>query len=728
MNKDCKKFDNNTFIYPKADGIYSPREFSFYYKVNNQYAVSSYYRDGEEGLMVVDEDCRLIPSASGYVNFPISVIYQNNRHYFWSEYEDGWSVKSSLTEKIPDIDGNLFACAAVVDVSNNIYLACEWMHGYMLCDILIFKYDGTSWTVFEKLNSEKNFCKRPRVVSYQDTVSVVWDGYDKGYNIYMSTYKSGSWHGEVRVTDSDSWDLKPSAVYDVKGVLWMAWLKCIDVERDGVISKTNCVMMASWDGHNIRYIPGKDSKEVLKLNLGLLPAVRYFGYHGLRRNPQVACCANGDIGLFWELQRDETENWDNVENGWFMCMFYNGSWSAPYIIQDGGNCFTIDSSAIIDNRIHYGFRGTRGVSTDIKFGSINIDELTEFKTPDYSQWNDWKPMIRKEPMKSDGLYWGDLHCHSIYSPDAEGYPDELFFYARDKANIDFCSITDNDIYGDNILTKSALRYIQTLCDCISKDAEFQAFTGFEWTYHKPDLDEPENFNHRTVIFLDDNHTIASRADLSGSDEEAFCSTLKDSDTMWHAHHGIWQIMDEKHDANVEVVSAWTNNMEDFDTVHNQLNEGYIFGFMGASDNHRFIPGHGGALTGVFANSLSKIGLKEAFQKRHNYATCGSRTIVRFSITGTDMNVYVKAKRIIDYITIICNGNIYETINVDDRLMDIQIDIQATSEKRYFYLKIKLQGKDVKFEHNLALAEGNYIYSSPIWVPHINKLILANYIL
>ncbi|MDX1358825.1 MAG: hypothetical protein R3232_08340, partial [Clostridia bacterium] len=314
-------------------------------------------------------------------------------------------------------------------------------------------------------------------------------------------------------------------------------------------------------------------------------------------------------------------------------------------------------------------------------------------------------------------------------PDAEGYPDELFFYARDRCGLDFCAITDNDIYGDNILTRSALRYMQSLCDCISKDGIFQAFCGFEWTYHRPGLKEPENFNHRTVIFLDDQVKIASRAEASGENEAAFSATLAGLDTMWHAHHGIWRILDPAHDANVEVVSAWANNIEEFETVHQQLDGGQVFGFMGASDNHRFIPGNGGALTGVFSHELSKGALKKAFQNRKNYATCGTRPYVYFSVNNFFMGdvaninknnecklyLHVKSEKTIDYIEIFCNGEVLDCIQVNKNEIVYKSKVQIMDEKSYFYAKIKLMGEVRHFPHNLAKAEGKYIYSSPIWI-------------
>ena len=271
--------------------------------------------------------------------------------------------------------------------------------------------------------------------------------------------------------------------------------------------------------------------------------------------------------------------------------------------------------------------------------------------------------------------------------------------------------------------------MQSLCDCISKDGIFQAFCGFEWTYHRPGLEQPENFNHRTVVFMDDKLKIASRAEACGENEAAFSTTLADTDAMWHAHHGKWRILDPAHDVNVEVVSSWANNIEEYETVHQQLEEGQVFGFMGASDNHRFIPGNGGALTGVFSPELSKGALKKAFKNRKNYATCGTRPYVYFSVNNSSMGdiinksenyecelyLHVESEETIDYIEIFCNGEVFDSIQVNENDIEYESKVQILADNSYFYAKIKIIGEEKYFPHNLAQAEGKYIYSSPIWI-------------
>jgi hypothetical protein len=177
------------------------------------------------------------------------------------------------------------------------------------------------------------------------------------------------------------------------------------------------------------------------------------------------------------------------------------------------------------------------------------------------------------------------------------------------------------------------------------------------------------------------------------------------------------------------VSSWANNIEEFETVHQQLDEGQVFGFMGASDNHRFIPGNGGALTGVFSQELSKGALKKAFKNRKNYATCGTRPYVYFSINNSSMGdviykseineyklyLHVESKEIIDYIEIIHNGEVFDSIKVDEKEFVYESKVRIPADNSYFYAKIKIKGGEKHFPHNIAQAEGKYIYSSPIWI-------------
>lgn len=61
-----------------------------------------------------------------------------------------------------------------------------------------------------------------------------------------------------------------------------------------------------------------------------------------------------------------------------------------------------------------------------------------------------------------------------------------------------------------------------------------------------------------------------------------------------------------------------------DTIPQHLREVYRLAFMGNSDSHRIVPGMGGALTGVWAEELTRESIFEALRARRCFATNGER--------------------------------------------------------------------------------------------------------
>ncbi len=80
-----------------------------------------------------------------------------------------------------------------------------------------------------------------------------------------------------------------------------------------------------------------------------------------------------------------------------------------------------------------------------------------------------------------------------------------------------------------------------------------------------------------------------------------------------------------------------------------------------------------------------------------------------------MSLQVESERMIESLTVIRNGDVYKNIEIAHKSCEFEISMKPEIENAYFYLEIKLIGEDVKYPHNLAAANGNYIYTSPIWV-------------
>ncbi|HEY9162180.1 MAG TPA: CehA/McbA family metallohydrolase [Desulfomonilia bacterium] len=101
---------------------------------------------------------------------------------------------------------------------------------------------------------------------------------------------------------------------------------------------------------------------------------------------------------------------------------------------------------------------------------------------------------RKTPITEESLlgemsiYYGNLHGHTNYSwPEVKGYtPADSFAYAKDLG-LDFCAVTDHDVWLDiNLkpkywLNDKAWKEIGKAADDANADGEFVAIRGFEWS-------------------------------------------------------------------------------------------------------------------------------------------------------------------------------------------------------------------------------------------------------
>ncbi|HHW47529.1 MAG TPA: DUF3604 domain-containing protein [Clostridiaceae bacterium] len=750
MNVSYRKYTEEREFWPYCDAICSSKFIDIKPAGDKLYAATQYFHDGEEGVLVVWNDSvstqyKKIKTKSSTAIFPKLCVHGDDVVFFWSEYIQDYKKKGSsnwvlhycsLNNSLEkhwgiELEGDVFV-TDLCSFDGSIFAICENCCGNE-SRIIILEILNNGEYKKTTLSEGNIFAKRARACIAGDKLAVAWDGYGPdGYDIYYCEYKRKEGLAVSRVTSGKDWFLNPSIVSNDNGDIYLSFIKSVDVARDGVIGRAETVCVVFVDNGLFRHIKGPDgSDSVINLYMGLLPAERYFGYVGLRRNPQLSVNGDGSgVLLTWEKHRSEEEIWDNVENGEFMCLELDKSGAGnTYILHSGGNSFT--RLVKKQNGFYYACRAERKDDIDIEFFKMQIEEKDKIELPYFEKWDGWKPVdlgkYEKLEAKGEKIYWGDLHCHSMHSADAEGFADELYFYARDKAHLDFSGITDNDYYYDTVFTYSESMYIESVCRAISEEGRFICFNGFEWTFYEKG--SSGNFNHRSVVFYNEERRIARRSDKTGNSFDRFIFTMKDVKAEWHAHHAVWKLSDHPSDNNVEITSAWKVNMEIADTVGQHLDKGMVFGFMGSSDNHRYIPGNSGALTGVYASELSRKGLIEAFKNRKVYATTGNRTILNFSVEGIAMGGIVKDAKDILHITLSIDGRgrsidtvqiiadkrtVVKEFKLNDSKFTKRFQIENKGYK-YLYARVLLSGEYVDYPHNIAMAEGIYAWSSPVFL-------------
>lgn len=527
------------------------------------------------------------------------------------------------------------------------------------------------------------------------------------------------------------------------GALWIAWVTYTDVVRDGVVGRQASLDVARYDDGRWHQSSGRFGSTVAYLDWGMLPVETYWGYNGLRHRPQLSAGAYG-IWVFWERHRTEVAVPENVANGQFCgCRFDGSGWSVPQLIHNADSCFTISGLGRLDGEmIEWACRrapdaGEEGC--DIAFMTTSSERLTTLADYPPDAWDDWRVTQLPEAVTGPPppsaitaesgdyeLLWGDLHCHSYYSPDAEGEPLELLMYARDRGGLDFCCIIDNDYYPHVVLSAGALDYLYAVAQSFDEET-MAAFWGYEYTYHEPhEGGRPKN--HRAVVCYDRDQPLARRTDPEGAEAAAFVRTMRDTATLWHAHHEEWALWGAEEERNVEVAAGWGDYMQWTDVTQRHLRGGYRFGLTGASDNHRICPGMGGAVTGLYVRGRTRADVVEALKARRCFATTGCRLLLDLRVNGhlqgevvsvagaPRLRLSVRSATSVEQVRVLRDGETIVRFDVDTGEFDWHHTDEAAEAGEHIYrAEVRLRREIAQFPHNIAQAVGAMAYSSPIWV-------------
>lgn len=256
------------------------------------------------------------------------------------------------------------------------------------------------------------------------------------------------------------------------------------------------------------------------------------------------------------------------------------------------------------------------------------------------------------------LYWGDLHSHCSISYGHGSVEQALL---RAKQQLDFCSITghafwpdmptDRETYADiidyhNIGFARLARNWQSLLDQqtqISDEGTFLALPSYEWHSGK----------------YGDHNIYAAGPELplqGAPDLPQLRNILAEQNAIAIPHHigykagyrGInWKHYREDISPFVEIFSLHGCSLAQ-DAPYPMLHDmgprdggslaeagwkmGHKFGIVGGTDHHAAYPGsHGDGRMGVFATSLTRDALWEAFLNRRVYAATGDNIDARLFI-------------------------------------------------------------------------------------------------
>ncbi|MGH8018280.1 MAG: hypothetical protein ACREIA_08315 [Opitutaceae bacterium] len=597
---------------------------------------------------------------------------------------------------------------------------------------------------------------RPSLVAGPNgALHAVWDAYAQNTSVIHARQLLPVLGPIETVSTSPDRCLKAVAARDADGKLLAAWIRATDVIGGaGAIDQVHVIELARREANGWELLKNQDgSEEIAWLTKGLLARLEpertpTGGYMGRRRDPMFV--RDGDaVWLIWERKTPhEGSTW--VATGELLGRKIDGEEVGPTVALTAGR---VDYHVADDAEVRDG-RFTVLSSSLPRHGERNylletvvLSEAVPART---EPWLGWKraelPLAEAEPtqhiVREDGrdyhLFWMDSHVHSALSADAEGEPDEILFYARDRGRLDAVVVQENDFYICP-LTDYEYQLGAFYARALSRVGEFVALPGYEWTQRLPDestapIDKPRFWgnthpNHRTVIYPRAGGPLIRFTDVRNDISRLYEAVAKHGGIV-HAQHAEFDFTGAPVEVAIEVTAGWGTYFLNPELIHSTLNKGFRAGFVGTSDSHRRNPGLGGGLTGIYATGLTPDALLEAYRARRVFATSGARIAVEARANGVLMGqestvgervkltLHVAGSRPIRRATLLRDGVDLKVFaqNGTEVSADFEYEVtEANPGTHWFYWRIEQEGVTKHYGGNVSTAFGNLAWSTPNWV-------------
>ncbi|MBS3794469.1 MAG: DUF3604 domain-containing protein [Candidatus Thorarchaeota archaeon] len=336
-----------------------------------------------------------------------------------------------------------------------------------------------------------------------------------------------------------------------------------------------------------------------------------------------------------------------------------------------------------------GDNGVHEFSFSIETSGIHYIQVSDSQTG-HIYWSN--PIVVKDG--SPHLYWGDVHAHSMLS-DGSGLPSEAYYFARNIAGLEFCSITD---HGENLHIKNSWNSIEHDTNQAYEEAKFVALQGVEWTSSGGPHTSSRGYGHFTCV-VSGNDLPHISADIQKTPEDLWAyldefTQTRNIGALAIPHHTVresfiqdWaQVLqtESAHNKYVRLAEAFSvhgsslvnpystwSEMGSVDVPEKRVNGSSInaaltmglkMGLMANGDSHDGFPGHSithtgayaghqypltmdyarsshpypSGITGVFSNELSRENIFSALYSRKTIACSDyGRPYVLFDINGVE---------------------------------------------------------------------------------------------
>jgi hypothetical protein len=548
--------------------------------------------------------------------------------------------------------------------------------------------------------------------------------------------------------------------------LHVAWLRKIDVVGGpGVISQWHTLHAAVRERNQWRQIVDADGKtEAAELTHGLMAKiapkpVATGGYLGSRVRPMLHSSGE-QVWLLWERKSDHRGGTAKISGDLVGRPIDRRTWQTPVVLHRGYVDYHVLHSNKGDDRRLSVVASKLPNQARRTYERFKV-ELADERPLEQEAWAGWNPValpIRAELTtrrkvnlggQTYKLYWGDLHCHSNLSADAEGEVDELNHYARDRAGLDVVVFTNNDFYNVP-LTQYEYEVGNLFAKNHSISGEFLSFPGYEWTSRIPgvptaSLGDPGNWlppyrnrsyaNHRSVIYPPTGGPLVHFTEV-GNEIAKLNQVVEGAGGITLSQHPTFKLSGHAVEVGLELTSGWSNyisrNPKLFHTSLDQGRKGggARLGFVANGDSHRRAPGLSGALTGIYAAELTHAAILDALRKRRCFATSGSQMFVDARAGDSFMGDEVSAPggqirfklhaigtRAITSATLVRDGHeVFKAEGNGQRHFRTEFKDEGLSPGvHWYYWRVTQDRTAPVLPGNLMAAHGHLAWSSPHWV-------------
>ena len=697
-----------------------------------------------------------ITTLEGAVETRLLVVWASHSddgwHLRWVSVVDG---RASTPQTIVSARGGLFHPRLI---SNRRHAGCLLVSEQVdeqSCRLVAFRFDGDNWSTIE-LDTADGDCFRPSLsVGPADGLWLGYDCYrDACYNVFIQRIDQPSEPIPVAVDGYQNVQTDLSAGPD--GCLWITWASNRN-EREDRWWLTKYARLARFDGSRVDLVPEE------------MPGRDMFNEDSWQgwEFPAVAADQNGRVWLFGQATHtlvgqcyDDgvwSERFDIAPRRW-------GSWK-PRVRLAGDGPFHVVSMGLGGAQWQV-FEGRGKVprpASHVPSPASHVPSPASRVPGPASHVQ--PPTSNPQPPTSEGIFFGDLHCHSIYG-DACSDVDEIYHRYRDAYGYDFACLTEHDYLDGMELSQSELKMMWAQSDRMTEPGRFVAMYGYEWT--SPALADHAGSGgavgegHRHIIYPDQSGPLVSYGESSAKTGKGLLERLAGRRALVIQHHTGWSGTDwDAYDPNlsrlIEVCS--THGRFEFegnrpigyrrDHIHSGkfvvdgLNRGLRFGFVGGSDSHGLIwhatemegrseevpagtrvgwkedPFRTG-MTAILAPELTREALFEALYNRRCYATSGVPIVLDFKVDGEMMgsdllidgrpriSATVRGTAELEVVQIVRSGKAFfsrsygDEIHTHDAHIEIVDHVIEPGESHYYYFRV-------------IQRDGNMAWSSPVWV-------------